>query len=49
MNLQIEFAFLHAKDEDGIMAGLDMMSREEAVKSLVSTKTLDRTRPEQSS
>lgn len=32
---QIEFAFLHAKDEDGILAGLDMMSREEAVKALV--------------
>lgn len=27
---------MHAKDEDGILAGMDMMSREEAVKALVS-------------
>ncbi|PWN41415.1 sterol-binding-like protein [Ceraceosorus guamensis] len=30
----IEFAFLHAQDEEGIMAGLDMMSRKEAIKSI---------------
>lgn len=34
---QIEFAFIHAKDEDGVLAGLDMMSRQEAVKKLVRT------------
>lgn len=33
---QIEFAFLHAKDEDGILAGFNMMSRAEAVKAIVS-------------
>lgn len=36
---QIEFAFLHAKDEEGVLAGLDMMDREEAVKQLVSSRS----------